>query len=108
MKFFVSHENVILFRQRIQNSFFISHLKMRQRASKDYVDKTNNNDRYILVKNSEKIKKIFENTLKEIIYDRFQKIKIDKKKTMMKIKSTRRVIEKLIEELYAIIVVTQQ
>ena len=81
---------------------------MRQRASKDYVDKTNNNDRYIFVKNSKKTRKIFEDTLKKIIYDRLQKIKIDKKKTMMRIKSARRVIEKLIEELYVIVVVTQQ
>ena len=81
---------------------------MRQRTSKDYVDRTNINDKYIFVKNSKKTRKIFEKTLKEIIYDRFQKIKIDKKKTMMRIKSVRRVIEKLIEELYAIVVVTQQ
>ena len=108
LKLFVSHENVILFRQKAQNSFFINHLKVRQRASKDYVDKTNNNDRYIFVKNSKKTRKIFEDTLKKIIYDRLQKIKIDKKKTMMRIKSVRRVIEKLIEESYVIVVVTQQ
>ena len=53
---------------------------MRQWALKDYVDKTNNNDKYIFVKNSEKAKKNFKDTLKEIIYNRLQKVKIDKRK----------------------------
>ena len=70
LKLFVSHENVILFRQKIQNSFFINHLKVRQRTLKNYVNKTNINDKYIFVKNLKKAKKIFEETLKEIIYDR--------------------------------------
>ena len=108
LKLFVSHENVILFRQKAQNSFLINYLRMRQWALKDYVDKTNNNDRYIFVKNSKEAKRNFEKMLKKIIYNRLQKIKIDKKKTMMKIKSVRCVIERLIEESYVIVVVTQQ
>ena len=97
-----------MFRQRARNSFLIDHLKVRQQVSKNYFNQTNSNDKYVSVKESKEAKKIFENTLKKAIYDRLQKVKINKKKIMMKIKSVRRIIEELIKKAYVIAVFTQQ
>ena len=59
------------------------------------------------LENYKRAKKIFKNILNKAIYNRLQKVKINKKKITIRIKFVRRIIKKLIKKIYVIVVVIQ-
>ena len=76
----------------------MSHLKIKRRVSKNFVDQVNVSEKYVVIKDFSKARKIFELIIREIIYDRLQKKKTAEEKIMMKIKFVRRAIEKIYEQ----------
>ena len=54
-------------------------------------------EKYVAVKDFSKVRKIFESIIRKIIYDRLQKKKASKEKTIIKIKFARQTIEKVYE-----------
>ena len=76
----------------------MSHLKIRRRASKNFVDQMNVSEKYVAIKDFSKARKIFKSIIRKITYDRLQKKKATEEKIMMKIKLARRAIEKIYEQ----------
>ena len=76
----------------------MSHLKIKRRTSKNYIDYVNVSEKYVAIKDFQKARKIFESIIRKITYDRLQKRKAIEKKIMMRIKLVRRTIEKIYEQ----------